>query len=191
MIWSKYYHYCRGHLAVWHMSHVCRTDCPLLWHPCGQCPHYPAISDPAPAPAAIILRQTISNISHLAPLVSWQYSWHNVSHYSGSGPDTWPAPTPRLFVSPRTEKYRQRKWASESRGTCRQDTSHFRPLPSADKFSPLGAGRRHQGRPDPGSLGSIHGLNEYKSSKTWLNNLWPFYETFLSQTINPQANFKF
>ena len=36
--------------------------------------HYPAISDPAPAPTtAIILQQTISNISHLAPLLSWQY----------------------------------------------------------------------------------------------------------------------
>ena len=76
-------------------------------------------------------------------------SWHNVSHYSDSGPDTWLAPTPRVFVSPRTEKYRHRKWASESRGTCRQDTSHFRPLPSADKFSPLGAGRGHQWRPEP------------------------------------------
>ena len=35
--------------------------------------HYPAISDPAPT-TAIILQQTISNISHLAPLLSWQYS---------------------------------------------------------------------------------------------------------------------
>ena len=151
-----YYHYCPGHLAAWSWV-ICRTDCPLLWHPCGQCPHYPAISDPAPTPAAIILRQTISNISHLAPLVSWQY----LDTMSPITPATWPAPTPRLFVSPRTEKYRHRMWASESRGTCRQDTSHFRPLPSADKFSPLGAAR-----PDSGSLGSFPGLNEYKSSKT-------------------------
>ena len=67
--------------------------------------HYPAISDPAPAPAAIILRQTISNISHLAPLVSWQY----LDTMSPITPATWPASTPRLFVSPRTEKYRHRK----------------------------------------------------------------------------------
>ena len=156
----------RGHLAVWTMSHL-QNWLSIVMTPVWPMSHYPAISDPAPAPTtAIILQQTISNISHLAPLLSWQYSWHNVSHYSGSGPDTWQAPTPMVFVSPRTEKYCHRKWASESRGTCRQDTSHFRPLPSADKFSPLGAGRRHQWRPEPGSLGSFHGLNEFKSSKT-------------------------
>ena len=39
-----YYHYCCGVILQCGTWVICRTDCPLLWHPCGQCPHYPALS---------------------------------------------------------------------------------------------------------------------------------------------------
>ena len=175
--------YCCGVTLQYATWVICRTDSPLLWHPCGQWPHYLAISDPAPAPtAAIILRQTISNISHLPPSILAIFLTQ-CPPLPRPGPDTWPAPAPRIFVTPRTEKYRQRKWASESRGTCRQDTSHIRPLPSADKFSPLGAGTSLEGR-ESRRLSLPQWI---LGSKTWLNNLWP-YETFSpsdTETINP------
>ena len=80
-----YYHYCPGHLAAWSWV-ICRTDCPLLWHPCGQCPHYPALSSyfwPGSgsgrnnSPANHLQYQSSRSPRILA------ISWHNVSHYSG------------------------------------------------------------------------------------------------------------
>ena len=174
----------RGHLAVCDMSHL------QNWFSIVMTPVWPM----APL-SRYFWPGSGSDRSNNSPANHLQYQ-SSPSLYLGNILDTMSPITPArpghvassgsediLTPRTRTEKYRQRKWASESRGTCRQDTSHIRPLPSADKFSPLGAGTSLEGR-ESRRLSLPQWI---LGSKTWLNNLWP-YETFSpsdTETINP------